>query len=52
MSTQRPRNLQGTIVSAELAVSEQDYHTAESALLQALSEVRKKKTERGADVDE
>lgn len=35
----------GTITAADLAVSEGDYHTAEDALLKALSEVRRAKSE-------
>jgi len=40
---QRKKSLKGTIVAAELAVDEEDFETAENALLDALGAVRKRK---------
>ena len=50
MST-RKRSLRGTITAAEVAVTEQDMHTAEEALLEALGRVRKEKSNRGGADD-
>ena len=44
---QREKSLRGTITAAELAVSQDDYRTAEKALLDALAAVRKHKSSGG-----
>lgn len=47
MSERIEREIGGKIVAAEVAASEEEWETAEQALLNALSNVRKQKSKRG-----
>ena len=46
------RSLRGTINAADLSVSKEEYNRAENALLEALSEVRKRKSKGGTHGDD
>jgi hypothetical protein len=47
--TENDRDLQGTVVAAELAIAEGEYNRAEQALTDALGRVRKRQAGGAAD---